>query len=89
MYHRLSYRQTSEIIGNKQIAQSAFGTDLNSFFLISSCNKNFDAPISCLERVLSLVTFINVSFHYQYHFSCLHYWTLTDYIISLPLNCNL
>lgn len=89
MYHRHSCRQTSEITGNKKIAQLAFGRDLKTFFLISNSNKNFNAPRSCLERVISLVTFINVSFHYQYHFSCLHYWTLTDYIISLPLNCNL
>lgn len=79
----------AEIIGSKCTVQLAIGTDLKTFYLISNHNKIFNAPRSCLERVLLLVTFINVSFHYQYHFSCLHYWTLTDYIISLPLNCNL
>lgn len=51
-------------------------------------NKNFNVLRSCLEWVLLLVTFVNVSFDYLDYFLDLHYWILT-YIVSLLLNCNL
>lgn len=58
---------------NNCVIQLVIATDLRALYLMLNQNKIFHVLRSCLERVLLLVTFINVNFDNPDHFLCLHY----------------